>query len=79
MGRTIQEDGGIVCDHFIDEPIVMYSTGKIDYTQEAEIFIGTINDSKMDELLIKDIEEHFSGKPSFVNKNHWNLLLDKLK
>ncbi len=28
---------------------------------------------------IKDIEEHFSGKPSFVNKNHWNLLLDKLK
>ena len=32
-----QEDGGIICDHFIDEPVIMYSTGKLEYTQEAEI------------------------------------------
>jgi len=57
LARKLQEDNGIVCDHFIDDPIVMYSTGKISYTQEAEIFIGSIDDGDMDELLVKDIKE----------------------
>ncbi|MBC8411131.1 MAG: hypothetical protein H8E12_20800 [Rhodobacteraceae bacterium] len=57
MARSVQEDGGIVCSHFINEPIVMYSTGKLNYTQETEIFIGQIDNKEMDDLIIKDIEE----------------------
>ncbi len=57
MSKIVKkEDGGIVCDHFIDDPIVMYSTGKLEYTQESEIFIGEIKDPEMDKLLIEDIE-----------------------
>ena len=58
MARETQktENGGLICDSFIDEPIIMFSTGKLEYTQEAEIFIGEIHDEEMDELLIADIE-----------------------
>ena len=51
-----QEDGGMICDAYIDEPIIMYGTGKLQYTQEAEIYIGEIHDEEMDKLLIEDIE-----------------------
>ena len=41
-----QEDGGMICNSYIDEPIIMYGTGKLQYTQEAEIYVGEIHDEE---------------------------------